>query len=194
MFRRAGIISLALLLLSTGSVSAAVPKVTMTSYAFTPATRTIKVGKPLKWKNTSTRRHTATPTNYWSWGGVDVAAGTASALVTPTQSGTYPYFCSIHPTKMKGTLAVAMIVTPAGGNTGTPFLLTLGTVVSPGVSVHDVEVRRDGGAWVGKATTSQPTASLLFQQTGTWDIRSRLRWQLGGQTTDWSPISTVIVF
>ncbi len=182
------------MLLSTGSVAAAVPKVTMTSYAFTPATRTIKVGRQLKWKNLSTRRHTATPSVNWSWGGVEVPAGTASALVTPTQTGTYPYFCSIHPTKMKGTLAVAMIVSPTAGSTATFFTLTLGTVQSPGVSVHDVEVRKDGGAWQGKATTNQPTASFFFTQTGTWDIRTRLRWQLGGQTTGWSPISTVVVF
>ena len=194
MFRRAGFIALALVLLSTGSVSAAVPKVTMTSYAFTPATKTIKVGKPLKWKNTSTRRHTATPSINWSWGGVDVAAGIASPLVTPTQTGTYPYFCSIHPTKMKGTLAVAMVVTPAAAGIGAFFTLTLGTVQSPGVSVHDVEVRKDGGAWQGKATTSQPVTSFFFTQAGTWDIRTRLRWQLGGQTTGWSPISTVVVF
>jgi len=181
-------------MLSTGSVSAAIPKITMSSYAFTPTLKTIKVGKPVKWKNTSTRRHTATPSINWSWGGVDVAAGTASVPVTPTQTGTYVYFCSIHPTRMMGRLAVAMIVTPTAGSTATFFTVTLGTVQSPGVSVHDVEVRRNGGAWQGKATTNQPVTSFFFTQTGTWDIRTRLRWQLGGQTTEWSPIFTVVVF
>ncbi len=194
MIRRAGLTALILMLLSTSPVSAAVPKVTMTNHAFTPQTRTVKIGKSLKWKNISTKRHTATPTVTWSWAGVDVPAGTTSSLVTPTQTGSYPYFCSVHPTKMQGTLNVAMVVSPTAGNTGTFFALTLGTVKAPGVAVHDVEVRRDGGAWQSRATTQAPSVSIFFPQTGTWDIRTRLRWQLGGATSGWSPIVSIVVF
>lgn len=182
------------LLLSTSSVSAAPARIEVTNTAFTPVVKTVNVGKATKWKNLSAKKHTATPTVNWSWAGVDIPAGGASSLVYPSQAGTYPYFCSLHPAAHSGKLAVRMIVSPLAGSTATFFNITLGTVQSPGVSVHDVEIRKDGGAWTARANTNQPSISIFFPQTGTYDIRSRLRWQLGGQTTEWSPISTVVVF
>jgi len=194
MLKRALFAALVVMLLSTSTVLAAPAKIKVTNTAFTPTTKTVKVGKPTKWKNLSTKKHTATPTVNWSWAGVDIPAGGASSPVIPTQSGSYPYFCALHPAAHSGTLAVSMIVSPLAAGTGAFFTITLGTVQAPGVSVHDVEARKDGGAWQPRATTATPTASFFFTQPGTYDIRSRLRWQLGGQTSGWSPISTVIVF
>jgi len=182
------------MLLSTSSVLAAPVKIKITNYAFTPKAATVRLGRAIKWKNNSTKTHAPTPTVTWSWSGVTVAPGVLSGPVRPTQAGTFPYFCSIHPTKMKGTIKVPMTVSPTGGNTGTFFTLTLGTVKTAGVLIHDVEVRKDGGAWQIRAVTAEPTISIFFPQTGTWDIRTRLRWQLGGATSAWSPISTVVVF
>jgi hypothetical protein len=70
----------------------------------------------------------------------------------------------------------------------------MGTVQAPGVLVHDMYVRKDGGAWQLRVQTNQPSTSFFFPQTGTWDIQTRLRYQLGGATSGWSPISTVVVF
>lgn len=183
-----------LMLLSTSSASAATATIKMFNYGFTPKALAVTLGNSVKWKNVSTRTHTATPTVTWSWAGVTVAAGSTSSAVTPTQAGTFPYFCSIHPTLMKGKVKVRMTVSPMAGNTGTFFVLTLGTVKAPGVLVHDVYVRQNGGAWQSRATTAEPTISIFFPSTGTWDIHTRLRYQLGGATSGWSPIVSIVVF
>src|SRR5688572_15817218 len=183
MLRRAGLISVVLMLLSTTTASAATTTVKMVNHYFTPKAVTVTLGNSVRWKNVSTKRHSATPTNNWSWAGVTVSAGATSPVVAPTQAGAFPYFCSFHPTLMKGTVKVRMRVSPLAGNTGTYFTLTLGTVTTPGVLVHQVEARLNGGAWQLRATTSAPTISIFFPTPGNWDLRTRLRYQLGGATS-----------
>ena len=193
MFRRAAIVAIALVVLSTSNVAAATTTVTVSNTGFTPASPKIRIGNSVKWKNTSTRRHSPTPNVNWSFAGVSVAAGTTSLAVKPTQTGSFAYFCSLHPT-MKGTIKVPMVVSPLVGTTATYFTLTLGTVQAPGVLVHQVEVRHNGGAWALRATTNAASHALFFPQPGTYGIRTRLRYQLGGATSAWSPISTIQVF
>jgi plastocyanin len=194
MIRRSVFAALIVVMLSATTVMAAPAKIKVTNTAFTPATKTVKVGKPTKWKNLSNKKHNASPTINWSWGAVDIPAGGASSVVIPTQAGTYPYYCALHPAAHTGTLAVSMIVSPLAGSTATAFTVTQGTVQSPGVSTHELEVSKDGGPWTLKWNGNAPSVQVFFQQPGTYDLRSRLRWQLGGQTTGWSPISTVVVF
>lgn len=194
MIRRAGLVALIVLMLSTSGASAATATVKVVNYGFSPKALTVMLGNSVRWRNASTKTHTATPTVTWSWSGVTVARGAASSVVTPTQAGTFPYFCSIHPTLMRGKIKVPMTVSPAAGNTGTYFTLTLGTVKAPGVLVHDVYVRRDGGAWQLRLATAEPAVSIFFPSTGTWDIHTRLRYQLGGATSGWSPITSIVVF
>jgi plastocyanin len=192
MFRRAVVMAAVMMLLATSSVSAATTTVTVTNSGFTAKAPKIRIGNSVKWKNTANRRHSPTPTVNWSFSGVSVAAGTTSAAVTPTQTGSFPYFCSLHPT-MKGTIKVPMRVSPLAGTTATFFTLTLGTVTAPGVLVHQVEARLNGGAWVLRHTGNQASINLLFTSVGTWQIRTRLRYQLGGATSGWSPVSTIQV-
>jgi plastocyanin len=194
MLRRAGLVAVVLVLLSTGSVSAATATVTITRTAFTPNTQTVTLGNAVQWKNVTGRKHTATPVVNWSWGGVTVRAGRTSAAVYPTQAGSWPYFCSLHPSRHRGTIAVPLTIDPVAGTTSTLFKLTLGTVVAPGVSVHEVYARLNGGAWQLRASTQAPTWSLLFTSAGTWEVRTRMRWMLGGGTSDYSPITTLTVF
>jgi plastocyanin len=194
MFRRSALTALILMLLSTSSASAATATIKMVNYGFKPKVQTVTLGNSVKWKNASTKRHTATPKVSWSWGGVTVAPGSTSNTVTPTQAGTFPYFCSMHPTTMKGTIKVPMTVSPLAGNTETFFTLTLGTEKAPGVLVHQIEVRQNGGAWQLRATTAEPTIAIFFPTSGTWDIHTRLRYQLGGATSGWSPVVSVQVF
>lgn len=183
------------MLLSTGSASAATATVKISSYAFTPKKQTVTLGNSVRWQNVSGKKHTATPTLNWSLGGgVSVAAGATSAAVTPTQAGTFPYFCSIHPGLMQGKIKVPITADPTAGTTATYFTLTLGTVTTPGVLVHQVEVRQNGGAWQLRYTTAAPSISIFFPTPGTWDVRTRLRYQLGGQTSGYSPITTLTVF
>jgi plastocyanin len=193
MLRRSALFALILMVLSIGSASAATVTVKMVNYGFMPQVKTVALGNSVKWWNASSKKHSATPTVNWSWGSVTVNAGATSPAVAPTQAGTFPYFCSFHPT-MRGTIKVPMGVSPLAGNTETYFMLTLGTVRAPGVLVHQVEVRQNGGAWLLRATTAEPTISIKFPTTGTWDLHTRLRYQLGGATSAWTPIVTIQVF
>jgi plastocyanin len=181
------------MVLSTGSAAAATSTVKMSNYAFSPRRQAVTLGNSVKWKNVSGKKHSATPAVNWSWGSVTVAAGATSAAVSPTQAGTFRYFCSFHPSLMRGKIRVSMTVSPSAGSTATWFTLTLGTVQAPGVSVHDVQIRRDGGSWTLRASTAATTFSFFFTAPGTWDLRTRMRWQLGGATSGWSPLSTVVV-
>jgi plastocyanin len=193
--RRAALLAALLMVLSTGSASALTSTVKMSNYTFTPRKQGVTLGNSVRWKNVSGKRHTATPTLNWSLGGgVTVNAGTTSAAISPTQAGTWPYFCSIHPSLMRGKIRVPMTVDQTAGTTATYFTLTLGTVPAPGVSVHEVYVRQNGGAWQLRVTTAATSTSIFFPSPGTWDARTRMRWQLGGQTSGYSPITTLQVF
>jgi plastocyanin len=193
MFKRASLVALLLMVLSTSSVLAATKTVTVTNKAFKPGTVTITVGDTVTFKNTSLKSHQPTPTNNYSWSGVTVGAG-QSVVVTPTQSGSYPYFCALHPLRHKGTVAVKMGVSPAAGTTATMFHFVLGTVTAPGVLVHQLYARVNGGAWQLIGTTAAPTFDHLLTTVGTWDLEVRMKYVLGGATSDYSPISTVVVF
>ena len=194
MVRRAGLSALIALLLSTSSVAAATATVKMSNYAFSPKKQTVTLGNSVQWKNVSGKKHSAMPTVNWSWGGVTVAAGATSATVTPTQAGTFRYFCSFHPSLMTGKIKVPMTVDQTAGTTATYFTLTLGTVTAPGVSVHDVWVRQNGGEWQLRVSTQATQTSIFFPSAGTWEVRTRMRWQLGSATSGWSPITTLQVF
>jgi plastocyanin len=193
MFRRASLAAFVLMVLSTSSVLAATKTVTVYNKAFKPGTVTITVGDSVSFKNITLKTHSPTPTNNYSWGGVSVGPG-QSVVVTPTQTGSYPYFCALHPLRHKGTVAVKMGVSPTAGTTATMFTLTLGTMTAPGVLVHQVYARVNGGAWVLRATTNAPTHSLLLTTAGTWELQTRMKYVLGGATSAYSPISTVMVF
>jgi plastocyanin len=194
MIRRVALATAFLVLLTPGSAAAAPATVTITNRAFTPATQTVALGNAVQWKNVSGKKHTATPTVNWSWGGVTVKAGKTSAAVYPTQAGSFPYFCSLHPARHSGTIAVPMSVDQLAGTTETFFTLTLGTVPAPGVSVHEVWVRQNGGQWALRASTQAKTISIFFPSTGTWEVRTMMRWQLGSAASGWSPITTLTVF
>jgi plastocyanin len=194
MIRRVALLTTFLVLLAPGSAAAATATVTVTNRAFTPAIQTVTLGNAVQWKNISLKKHTATPTVNWSWGSVTVRAGRTSVAVYPTQAGSWPYFCSLHPTRHKGTINVPLTVDPLAGTVGQFFNVTLGTVLAPGVSVHELWVRQNGGQWFLRASTQAPSISIMITSAGTWELRTLMRWQLGGGQSGWSPITTITVF
>jgi plastocyanin len=194
MFRRASFVALILLLLSANSSLAATTyTVKMVSGVYRPKNLTVALGDSVQWKNKTGKTRTATPLYQYAWSSVSVAPGHMSSPVRMTQAGTFPYR-SATGKRMKGTITVPMTVDPPAGNTATFFTLTMGTEKTPGVMVHDVYVRQNGGSWQVRAVTAEPTVSIFFPSTGSWDIHSRLRWQLGGASSEWTPIVTVEVF
>lgn len=195
MFKRAGLVAILLMLLSTSSVLAATGTVTIKATSFTPNNITINIGNSVKFVNGTKKRHAPTPTNTFSWTGVTVPKKSFKT-VTPTQSGSFPYYCQLHPTAHNGTINVAMLVTPPAGDINTMFTVTLGTVKAPGVLIHQLYGRKNGGSWILLKTTAEPTITFKFGSygAGTWDMQSRLHYNLGGGDSGYSPMLTVIVF
>ncbi len=78
-------------------------KVSISGFAFNPATITIKVGQTVTWTNQDTAAHNIVADDN-SWSSPSIAQG-ASYSHTFTTTGTFPYHCSIHPF-MKATVIV----------------------------------------------------------------------------------------
>jgi plastocyanin len=104
--------ALTLLLLPVGA-AAADEAVSISGFAFHPATVTVNVGDAVTWTNNDGVSHTATANN----GAFDTEAiGTgSSASVTFSTAGSFGYHCEIHPT-MHGTVVVR---STSGGVPGT---------------------------------------------------------------------------
>ncbi|MDD1684973.1 MAG: cupredoxin domain-containing protein [Methanoregula sp.] len=80
--------------------------ITISNFAFSPATLTVKAGTTVTWTNEDSAPHTVVsdanaPVPFTS---PSLATG-SSFPFTFTQAGTYSYHCSIHPS-MKGTVVV----------------------------------------------------------------------------------------
>jgi amicyanin len=110
-----------LVLFLLGSIElarAATQTVTISDFAFSPATVTITAGDTITWTNTDPVVHTATSAT-GAFDSGDIAQGD-SFSVTFTTPGTYDYFCTPHPT-MTGRIiveaapAATAAPSPAGG-------------------------------------------------------------------------------
>lgn len=78
------------------------------SFAFSPATLTIKVGTMVTWTNMTQTGHTVTSDDGKSFdSGISnpIAASGGTYSFTFTKAGTFPYHCQIHPF-MKATITV----------------------------------------------------------------------------------------
>ncbi len=77
--------------------------VTISGFAFSPATLNVAVGTKVTWTNKDGTTHTVTSdTNVFDAGNI---ADGASYSYTFNTAGTFPYHCKIH-TYMKGTVVV----------------------------------------------------------------------------------------
>jgi plastocyanin len=88
----------------TGTPSASTHNITISGFAFSPSTLTIKVGDGVVWTNGDSVSHTITSDT-----GTELASPTFGRGQTYSHTfstaGTYAYHCSIHST-MKGTIVV----------------------------------------------------------------------------------------
>lgn len=77
--------------------------VSISGYAFSPASMTVPKGTTVTWQNGDAVAHTATSnTGSWDTGAI---AGGGNATITFNTSGTYAYHCTYH-TMMTGTIVV----------------------------------------------------------------------------------------
>ena len=106
----------ALILFVLGSIElarAATHAVTISEFAFSPATLTITAGDTVTWTNDDPVVHTSTSAG-GAWDSGDLPQG-ASFSFTFTTPGTYDYLCTPHPS-MTGRIVVqaAPVTTPGG--------------------------------------------------------------------------------
>jgi plastocyanin len=87
------------------SADAGAVAVTIVDFAFQPTAITAKTGQVIAFSNTGSASHTATLDGGQCATGT-ISGGKSDGLVF-TVAGTYPFHCSIHPTKMMGTITVS---------------------------------------------------------------------------------------
>lgn len=134
-----------------GVALAATRAVSISGFAFAPASITINAGDRVTWTNSDAVAHTATARN-GSFDTGDIGPG-QSASVRFTQPGTYAYICTPHPT-MTGTIRVRA----AAG----PTIPATDTVPAPGGAVANAERASLGGAVGLAALVAVGLAGLPF--------------------------------
>jgi plastocyanin len=194
--------------------------------AFNNAKITASVGDTITWRNTDFAvPHTATEDhNLWrlsgAYGGTGVTPpgfGPGDSRSRQFEAGTHSYFCEVHPTQMKGTVAVPPTIVggkPATATTSrkrkhrrhhkkkkrkkkatAPATTSVAVVWAPGPptsgEVFDVQRQAPGGAWQDVETdTVAPSGNYGVQAGTTAEFRARLK-KPGGAATGWSPAAAV---
>lgn len=142
-------LALALAAVVAMTARAAGPSVSIVDFAYRPATITIAAGEAVTWTNNGATQHTVTADD-GSFDSGPLSHGDAftNVLATP---GRYAYHCTIHPTRMRGTVIVTAAAATAApsGSVLTPPAGTLPPGFSPGVP--------SAGATPSAAPSSVPT-------------------------------------
>ena len=82
---------------------------------FQPANLAISPGTTVRWRNTSALPHTVSPDGHQAWGRAALGSRGQTFTHTFPTTGTFSYFCELHPPGMVGT-----IVVQAGAAAGNP--------------------------------------------------------------------------
>ncbi len=191
-------VAVSLLGLALAVPAEAVPKtVTVTEFAFTPASLTQALGQNVVWNYPATNfaTHTSTDnTGLGLWDSGFRSPGTSFTFTTDA-SGTFAYHCAIH-LSMLATLKVTDKVTPATGTTATVFKVSWATAALPPGYAFDVQVKTPtSAAFVNllvnttlKMTTYTPTAG-----PGVYQFRSLVKGGTPGGTSTFSPPKKITV-
>ena len=193
MIRRAALSAIALLMFSSGSVSAGTDsQIEIFDNGFNPASVNIPIGYSVHWHNGGAMTHTATANKFDRFDET-VASGETTASVLMVYAGTWSYHCDIHP-EMHGRVRVSMLAEPFSGSIGTTFVLRVATEALPAGFVEDIQRRRQGsGTWQLWRTTSRRKVEWTPGKLGAWQFRARLRKTSTGQATGWSSVIAIAV-
>ena len=101
-------------------------------FGFDEADTVVAPGGKVTWSNEGAKPHTATFDDVELDTG-EIEPGSTASLTAPTRPGSYSYFCSVHPTRMRGVLVVPAAAT-ADDETddetdGTPFAYAIAVLV-----------------------------------------------------------------
>jgi plastocyanin len=177
--------------------------------SFTPATISVAVGDTVRWKNTDFLvPHTATEDHgLWDLAGSYGATpanppgfGPGTTVQRVFEAGTAAYYCRVHPTQMRGVIAVPVtlglaqrrvLVRGAHKARIVRYVRATWAVTAPAAGeVFDVEVRRGLGQWRDARTGTTETNALIRagRRGTTTHVRARLRRaDNAAAATGWSP-------
>jgi Tol biopolymer transport system component len=151
--------------------------VSVSDFLFNPATSRPKQGCAVLWDFSGPSDHTATDST--GMGLFD--SGTRSTgqfyVFKFVAAGSYPYFCTIHPT-MTGTIKVPVTAAPTTGNLTTIFTITWASAAPPSGYKFDVQIFRPGATdWADwKPNTTRRSSTFVADSgTGVYSFQARLR-------------------
>lgn len=156
--------------------------VSITMFAFSPASTAAHLGTLVVWTNHDSVAHTTTSNQgFWSSPHLSTNASYAHRF---TQAGTFAYHCAIH-TDMHGRVTVPIHATPRTGGAVLTWALASG--------VYDVQVERPGSTtWVAYRTgTTARGATFVTSHVGRYHFRARTH-RLS-TVSGWSPAISVSV-
>ena len=188
--------------------------------SFTPARLTLAVGDVVRWRNTDNIvPHTATEDHgLWDLTGSYGATpanppgfGPGETRQRVFEAGTQDYFCRVHPTQMRGTIAVAPTLAvqrvrvkirskrrPVTSRKRRRrartkvirYVVAVWASASPAQGqAFDVQRARAGGGWIPLRTGTRDASTRFRAARGsTWLVRARLRSAAdSSKATGWSP-------
>jgi Tol biopolymer transport system component len=169
--------------------------VTVGDNFFDPATTKPKLGVGLLWDVTGSNGHTITDNSQMGLFGSAVLNAGQFYVVRFFGAGSYPYYCTVHPTQMIGTLNVPMSAAPKTGNLTTVFTITWGASGRLSNYRFDVQIQRPGGSFVDWKTNTTSLSSTFTADsgTGTYRFQARVRNTTNGFASNYSqPVSITV--
>ena len=178
-----------------GARASAEVSIAVQDFYFDPASPTIGRGDTVTFDFVGDATHTATDSSgleLFDSGNVPPGSG-PSLWFTFEAAGVYNFVCTPH-TGMGGRVSVPMRAAPATGRRHATFTLVWATAAATGDHIYDVQVKRPGGTWstwrIGvtiRSDTFEPS------KTGRYRFRARMRDVGLGESSRWSPASSISV-
>ena len=194
MRRTASAVSLlvALLVGATPATAATSTSYMRDDYFSPPSPWLTAPGDVVTWVNVGTRRHTTTdntPLKLWN----RTADPGQSVSKTFISAGRYSYFCSLHPSSMRGSVYVPMKVRPATGTTATYFAIRWASVTAPAGWQYVIQVRRPGNViFYPWKTATAPYGTYRSTTKGTHYFQAKLQRKSGTwPSSAFSPIISI---
>lgn len=176
--------------------------VTVSDFVFSPQLLTIQEGDTVIWRNQGPSGHTATGESSGTEAlcGTALLSGAKSCTNKFMTAGTYRYFCSVHPTTMKGTVVVVRATSPLvsitappnGAVFAEPALIFIEALASTEVgSVTQVSFFANGTN-AGADSTSPFSATSSNLAAGIYTLTARAMASTGLLSTS-APVSISVV-
>jgi plastocyanin len=183
MLRRAALLSVFLLAVTTSGVSAGdIVHVTVDNNQFMPSLTKIAIGTDVSWDNIDDKTHSTTADLFSLWN--QNMAHAESAVIAFQRGGSFAYHCVFHGS-MHGTIKVRPFVDPPTGDLSTVFTVRVAWINAQSGFTEDIQKRKKGKTWKTWTSTTGQTVPWTANSAGTWQFRSRYRRTSDGAATGW---------